>query len=1012
MRVLGLDGGIASVGWAILEMEEPGRVVAAGTWMFDAPENAKERTPLNAIRRERRGQRRVIRRRRQRMNGIRALFARCGLLPDSGPDALRLPGLDPWQLRAEGLDRPLSDPEFAAALGHIARHRGFRSNSKCDRGANAASDTSAMLGAIEARRERLAAWPSVGSMFARDPELKERRRNRDGDYSRTILRTDHEAEVHLLFESQRRLGNPVATAEMEQEFARLAFSQRPLQDSEHLVGTCPLEPDERRTAKRAPSFERFRLLSRLAGMKLLAGGEERRLSPEQIADVMEDFGRQKGVTYKFLRRVLDLDTSTRFANVAVDEEKRDVAARTGAAAEGTATLREAVGVEGWGALLAAPERLDRIAEVLTFREDTGSIRQGIEETGVDAMTVDALMHAVEAGAFGRFKGAAHLSAKAVWRINPYLARGLVYSDACAEAAYDHAARPVTALEDVRNPVARKALGQMVKQVTVLVHEYGLPELIHVELARDVGRSAEERDEITRGIENRNRALDKLRDDFREMLHKDPTRDELLRFELWKEQNSRCLYSDERIQPEALLAADNAVQVDHILPWSRFGDDSFANKSLCTAKANQEKRGRTPFEWFSADKGAREWDTFVARVEECRAIKGRKKRGFYLRRNAAEVEERFRTRNLNDTRYAARLLLHALGGLYPQDGRVHVRARPGALTAKLRRAWGLEGLKKDAFGQRREDDRHHALDSIVVAATTESMVQTLTRAFQETERQGRRQEFKGLPEPWPGFRDEARRAFEAAFVARAERRRARGEAHAATIRQVGEREGALVVFERRLVDKLTLDDLERVKDADRNAALVASLRAWIEAGKPKGVPPRSPKGDPVRKVRLATKHKLGVQVRGGTAERGEMVRVDVFQKLDRRGCAEYYLVPIYPHQVANRAAHPCPPSRAATASKPEAEWTEVDEGFEFLFSLYHNSLVEVTKRDGQVILGYFKGMNRSTAAISLASHLSPRQMQTGIGAKTLLAFRKLSVNRLGQVSEVKRETRTWHGEVCT
>ena len=127
--------------------------------------------------------------------------------------------------------------------------------------------------------------------------------------------------------------------------------------------------------------------------------------------------------------------------------------------------------------------------------------------------------------------------------------------------------------------------------------------------------------------------------------------------------------------------------------------------------------------------------FAARVEGCKEMKGRKKGGFYLRRNAKEVEERFRNRNLGDTRYATRLLLDLLARMYPEDGKRHVLARPGQLTAKLRRAWGLDDLKKDVNGKRQEDDRHHALDAIVLAATSESMLQRLTKAAQEAERQG-------------------------------------------------------------------------------------------------------------------------------------------------------------------------------------------------------------------------------------------------------------------------------------
>lgn len=121
MRVFGLDGGIASIGWAVLEIEDDAAaIVAAGARTFDAPETAKERTPANAVRRVHRGQRRVIRRRRQRMAALRTLFADHGLLPTAQHDALKQPGLDPWLLRVEGLDRLLTGLELAVALGHIA----------------------------------------------------------------------------------------------------------------------------------------------------------------------------------------------------------------------------------------------------------------------------------------------------------------------------------------------------------------------------------------------------------------------------------------------------------------------------------------------------------------------------------------------------------------------------------------------------------------------------------------------------------------------------------------------------------------------------------------------------------------------------------------------------------------------------------------------------------------------------------------------------------------------------
>jgi CRISPR-associated endonuclease Csn1 len=77
MRILGLDCGIASVGWAVLDLAEDGsdgRIAGCGTRMFDTPETDKERRPKSELRRMYRGQRRVIRRRKQRMNAVRRLL--------------------------------------------------------------------------------------------------------------------------------------------------------------------------------------------------------------------------------------------------------------------------------------------------------------------------------------------------------------------------------------------------------------------------------------------------------------------------------------------------------------------------------------------------------------------------------------------------------------------------------------------------------------------------------------------------------------------------------------------------------------------------------------------------------------------------------------------------------------------------------------------------------------------------------------------------------------------------
>jgi CRISPR-associated endonuclease Csn1 len=1038
MRILGIDLGIASCGWAVVQPEENSpSIIAVGARCFDAPLIDKTGEPKSAARRGARGQRKVIRRRRQRMNELRKLLAERGILREASKSAFAdaLKGISmidgaaqmtPWSLRAAAHNRQLTRDELAVVLGHIARHRGFRSNSKREATANAADETSKMKKAMEATREGLAKYRSFGEMMADDPKFGLRKRNRDKDYSHTPKRSDLEDEVRSIFASQRRHGQKLATAELETEFARVAFSQRPLQDSEDKLGNCPFEPDQKRTAKRAPSFELFRYLSRLTNLRLTSGRTERSLTSDEIGRAAREFsGQQKSVTFKTLRQILDIDPNTRFSGIAADKEAHDVAARTGSAAAGTYALRKSLGETPWASLLRTPEKLDRIAEVLSFREDFGRIRDGLFEIGLEPLILDRLVEAVETGAFKDFSGAAHISARAARNIIPGLREGMVYSDACARVGYDHTARAAVSLDEINSPVARRAFGEAIKQVRAVARAFGPIDLVHIELARDVAKSSEERAKLTDGIEARNAEKKKRSEEAAETLARSVTADELLRYELAKEQTFKCVYCDAGVAPDGFAANDTRFQVDHILPWSRFGDDSYLNKTLCCAKCNQDKRGRTPFEWFSEDKPAGDWPLFVARFDSLKEMKGRKKRNFGLK-DAASVEEKFKARNLTDTQWATRLLADELKRMFPAaEGERRIFARPGAITSKLRRAWGLESLKKKD-GERVSDDRHHAIDAIVLAVTTESLLQSMTDDVKKREREGRADDIFHIAPPWPGFWLDAKRAVYGegdaggVFVSRAERPRARGKAHDATIRQIRENDGKETIYERKPIEKLSESDLDRIPvpepygriadPAKLRDQMVEALRAWIAASKPKSEDrlPRSPKGDVIRKVRVATNIKVGMRLNGGAVDRGEMARVDVFGKRNAKGAYQYFLVPIYPHEIATMRS---PPMRAVQGGGDDQKWPVIDSSFDFLWSIHQLSFLELTKQDGEIIRAYFRSLDRNTGAFTVSEIADSNATRKGIGARTLVSLKKFNIDRLGRASEVKRETRTWHGKAC-
>ncbi len=1036
-HIFGLDIGISSCGWAVINQTEGAQQIEAlGSWCFNVPETDKDRTPTNHIRRNNRLLRRVVRRRRHRMAKIRHLFAMYHLLDHPHPEAFRQIGADPWEMRAQGLDRLLTPQEFATALGHIAKRRGFESSAKRVPKTTSTHDHK-MLSALTATEERASQYRTIGEMFARDPAYSQRRRNREGQFDRTMSRKALQQETRILFSTQRHLGSPVATPTIERAFTAIAFHQRPIQDSGSFVEFCPFEPGEKRSSRFSPSFEQFRLLCRLVNLRITDGIDEYPLTPDELQQIYITASKTRKLTGDKLRHLLQLHDHHRFTTIPLGQEKRDITSRTGESFPGTATFRSVLGDTLWRQLHPHPELLDQTAWIISFHELTDTITKELAKLGLPSQAYSLILQALAANKFAKFKGASSLSDKAARKLIPYLQQGLTYDKACEAVGYNHAASKFHGREivntkakfkalmddlrqDITNPIAKKAISEGMKQLWAMRNRWGLPGCICIELARDVGNSLEKRRLIERNIEARTKQREKERTEARALLSlEDVSDDILLRYRLWKEQDGRCCYTNEPIAPYLLLDESNMIQIDHILPWSRFGDSSYNNRALCFTKANQDKKNRTPYEWIYTTKGPAAWEQFSTIVEGRKNTKGIKKRNFLLKGNH-ETEKRFRRRNLNDTRYAARLIAEAAHVFYPigqraeKGGTRRVFTRPGALTAALRNAWDIESLKK-IDGRRIPDSRHHALDATVVAAVNERELQKLTKSFQYNEQIGRPRLLRNIPPPWIGFQDELRKKYAALLVARPERRRARGEGHGATIRQIRIEETRPVIYERKAIDSLKITDLTKIKDPERNSELIHALYRWIKAGKPTNNPPRTPctvahEGHLVRKVRLMTNKRPAVPVRGGMADRGDMVRVDVFTMRGKSGKKEWFMVPIYRHHVMNPARWPSPPNRAILANKPEEQWPIMDERAQFHFSLYPRSYIRLIK-NGTIMEGYFAGSNRATASIALANPNNTAQLHKGIGIKTLDLFQKFSINRFGELSLIKQETRTWHGLIC-
>lgn len=590
----------------------------------------------------------------------------------------------------------------------------------------------------------------------------------------------------------------------------------------------------------------------------------------------------------------------------------------------------------------------------------------------------------------------------------------------------------------RNPVVLRALNQARKVMNALIREYGSPASVHIEMARELSKPFDERRDIKKEQDEYQKRNQEDKARFSEHFGQMPKGQEFEKWRLYREQQGKSVYptmTDEQgvcaysLSPIDLnrLLEPGYVEIDHALPYSRSFDDSKNNKVLVLAKENRDKGNATPYEYLDGANDSERWRRFVAYVEGNKAYRLAKRTRLLRKNFGADEAKDFSERNLNDTRYICKFFKNYVERyLKLADGSESKRCvvLSGQLTAFLRARWGLMKIRSDS-------DRHHALDAVVVAACSHGMVKRLSDYSRRKELEAVREGFVDLetgeivdhamhkqlkehfPDPWDGFRHELearlftdgpvqlRAALEGLgtyspealdtlkplFVSRAPQRRNGGAAHKDTIYAQPERlktQGG--VTQKVPLASLSLKDLDTLIDPHRNEKLYGAIRARLEAYGGKG-DKAFPASNPLRKpdrdgnptgpvVRAVTKiidKQSGIPIRGGLAKNDSMLRVDVFTK-----GGKFHLVPVYVHHKVKGL-----PNRAIVAFKAEAEWTLIDDGFDFCFSLHPNDYVKVTQRSGEGICGYYRGCHSGTGAINIALH-----DRYALGEKTTsLAFSK-------------------------
>lgn len=357
-----------------------------------------------------------------------------------------------------------------------------------------------------------------------------------------------------------------------------------------------------------------------------------------------------------------------------------------------------------------------------------------------------------------------LSTKAMRRIIPYLMKGMTYDKACGEAGYEHSERSLTREElaqkelvseltllpnkSLRNPVVEKILNQMINVINNLIAKYGQPDEIRVELARELKKSAKDREEMTSAINRSTIENEKLRERLKtEFKISNPSRNDVIRLRLYeelRENGYHTLYSNTYIPREELFSG--SFDIEHIIPQASLFDDSFSNKTIELRSVNLKKGNATAVDFIADTYGEAALAEYKSKVEALYK-KGVISKGKYahLLMTSDTIPEDFINRDLCVTQYISRKACEIL-----EKVATRVTVTTGSITDRLRDDWGLTNImqelnwdKYDRLGMtesftnrdgkivkrisgwtKRNDHRHHAMDALTVAFTKSEYVQYL------------------------------------------------------------------------------------------------------------------------------------------------------------------------------------------------------------------------------------------------------------------------------------------------
>ncbi len=734
-HILGLDLGVGSIGWALIETDDdqPKRIIGMGSRIVPISKDDSDQfikgqaISKNADRTARRTTRKGYDRYQLRRTLLTQVLRQNGMLPECMDEHV----IDLWKLRSDAATNghQLTLPQIGRVLYHINQKRGYK-HAKAD---NGDSKQTKYVEAVNQRyKEIQEAHQTIGQHFYLEL-LRSKVESGNGPYytfrikDKVFPRAAYIAEFDQIMQVQHGFYPEVLTDELIDTLRnRIIFYQRPLKSCKHLVSLCEFEMRPYKTKdgrivyggpkcapRTSPLAQLCAMWETVNNITLTNRNNERyEFSLEQREQMVHHLCTHETLKLTDLYKILGITKKDGwYGGKAI-----------GKGIKGNATLnqlRKALNGQYAQWLEMSIEREDAVDD--TTAEIFWIVSPKVEETPLFKLwhAVYSIQDADELAKTLRDKfqitdpvvidalckidfvkpGYANKSHKFIRRILPYLMEGMQYSEACARVGINHSnsmtteerdARPLAERIELlqknalRQPVIEKILNQMINLVNRLQQEYGPIDEARVELARELKQSRDERESAYRAMGQNERNNKRIAEAISEFDIR-PSRSRIQKYKMWEESQKRCFYCGKNVDvTEFLSGAD--VEIEHIIPRSILFDDSFSNKVCACRECNREKGNQTAMDYMES-KPTGDFEAYKQRVNDAfqeHRISKTKRDHLLWRR--ADIPQDFIDRQLRQSQYIAVKAVEIL-----QQGIRKVWTTGGSVTDFLRHQWGYDEI---------------------------------------------------------------------------------------------------------------------------------------------------------------------------------------------------------------------------------------------------------------------------------------------------------------------------------